>query len=94
MLKMSEKTQQDIDALKELVDEAIAKTPTLSKEDAIFEITAIIIESSVAQSKAIDNLAKTSKILIDRVRDLEMRLTAVEAFALPLLKDAKGIAEA
>jgi hypothetical protein len=86
-----ERVAEDIETLESFVSKVIDSRPDMTKEDAVFEICALIIESSVNQAKVIDNMTKMVKILADKVHNVEMRLALIEEVTLPLLKNMECI---
>ena len=86
-----ERIAEDIETLESFVDKVIDSRPDMTKEDAVFEICALIIESSVNQSKIIDSMTKMIKILTDKVHLMETRVSLIEEVTLPLLKDMECI---
>lgn len=86
-----ERVAEDIETLESFVSKVIDSRPEMTKEDAVFEICALIIEASVNQSKVIDNMTKMVTILTDKIHILETRLALVEEVTLPLLKDMECI---
>jgi hypothetical protein len=83
-------SQEEIDILKELAEEKIESDPKLTKEDFLFELCAMTIESSANQTKVINDLIKTIDAQGKRIQELDMRLSVIELCVMPLVKDQIG----
>jgi hypothetical protein len=79
-------SQEEIDTLKELAEEKIEKNPELTREDFLFELCAMTIESGAKQAKIIDDLTKVVEVQGKRIQELDMRLSVIEMCIMPLVK--------
>lgn len=83
-------SKEEIDILKELADEKIGEDPVLSREDFLFELCSMSIESGAKQSKAISELLTMIEVQNKKIIELEMRLSVIEMCVMPLVKDKIG----